>query len=70
MPMIDWTDDEAEEVRQLMLDRLDRLTWQETRSQESSANELHLVHRPARCEPLIQELRGILAKLEAAYAND
>jgi len=61
--------DEAEEVRQLMLDRLDRLTWQETRSQDSSANELHLVHRPARCEPFIQELRGILAKLEAAYAN-
>ena len=62
MPMIDWTASEAEEVRQLMLDRIDRLR---ERIQKAPAPETS-----ARYISFISELRGILAKLEGAYAND
>lgn len=61
MPMIDWTADEAEEVRQLMLDRIDRLREREQKAPEPETS--------ARYTYFISELRGILAKLEAAYAN-
>jgi hypothetical protein len=62
MPMIDWTEDEAEEVRQLMLDRLDSL-----RERERAAAD----HETAsRYVYFITELRTRIRKLEAAYAND
>ena len=64
MPMIDWTADEAEEVRQLMLDRLDGMT---ERAKKAAA--LDDTQNVSRYTYFIQELRGILAKLEAAYAN-
>jgi hypothetical protein len=65
MPLIDWTAAEAEEVRQLMLDRLDRMA---ERSQEAAA--LDDTQTVSQYTYFIHELGGILAKLEAAYAND
>jgi len=62
MPMIDWTADEAEEVRQLMLDRLESMTEREKKAADATT--------AAQYTYFIHELRGILAKLEAAYAND
>lgn len=59
MPMIDWTADEAEEVRQLLLDRIDYVRKNPSAA-PSGAAYLYF----------IKDLRGILAKLEAAYAND
>jgi hypothetical protein len=55
MPTIDWTADQAEEVRQLILDRID---W--VRVRRPSPGMLAMEG----------ELRDILKKLEAAYAND
>jgi hypothetical protein len=55
MPTIDWTADQGEEVRQLILDRLD---W--VRARRPSPGLLAME----------RELREILTKLEAAYAQD
>jgi hypothetical protein len=56
MPTISWTADQAEDVRQILLDRLDHLA--------------DLAGRDDAYTPLLHGLRSILAKLEAAYAND
>ena len=55
MPTIDWTADQAEEVRQMLLDRID---WVKVRRPSQSLIALE------------SALRDILKKLEAAYAND
>jgi hypothetical protein len=62
MPTIDWTADEAEAVRKLLLDRLDRMAERSKKAQDPAdiSQWTYFIH----------ELRGILAKLEAAYAND
>jgi len=60
MPMIDWTEDEAEEVRQLMLDRLDSLRERAATDHETASRYVYF----------ITELRTRIRKLEAAYAND
>lgn len=63
MQMIDWTDDEAEEVRQLILDRLDWLTVSETRAGiRNDTSDLSALRS------MREEMRHILKKLEAAYA--
>jgi len=56
MPTIDWTADQGEEVRQMILDRIDYLR------EHPATGAHHLL--------LLQDLREILKKLEAAYAND
>jgi hypothetical protein len=62
MPQIDWTADQAEDVRQILLDRLDRMKERSTKDTDPQdiSQWTYFIH----------ELRGILAKLEAAYAND
>jgi hypothetical protein len=65
MPLIDWTADEAEDVRQILADRLER-----TASLQADAFAVRGGLSPAETRAaVIHELRGILAKLEAAYAN-
>jgi hypothetical protein len=64
MPQIDWTADQGEEVRQLLLNQIDFLqerkaTWVSGGAIGPAASDSHL----------IQDLRDILSKLEAAYAN-
>ncbi len=63
MPKIDWTADQGEEVRQLILDRLDWLTESEARAgirnDTSDLSALRVMH---------EDMRDILKKLEAAYA--
>lgn len=55
MPEIDWTADQAEDVRQMILDRIDRV----------------IGRRPSPSLLALESaLREILKKLEAAYAND
>lgn len=60
MPMIDWTADEAEEVRQMLLDRLDRMNGRVKNA--SDPNDIEMWAR------FVHELRGIITKLRAAYA--
>jgi hypothetical protein len=62
MPQIDWTADQAEDVRQILLDRLDRM--KERSKKATDPQDI------SQWTYFIHELRGILAKLEAAYAND
>jgi hypothetical protein len=62
MPQIDWTADQAEDVRQILLDRLDRM-----KARSKKATDPQDI---SQWTYFIHELRGILAKLEAAYAND
>ena len=64
MPTIDWTADQAEEVRQLILDRLDYLTESESRAGvRKDTSDL------ATLRALREDMREILKKLEAVYAN-
>jgi hypothetical protein len=62
MPMIDWTADQAEDVRPILLDRLGRMT-----ERAKKAKDPQDISQWTR---FIHDLRGVLAKLEAAYAND
>ncbi len=62
MPTIDWTATEAEDVRQMLLDRLDRMADRAEKAKDPKDM--------SQWSRFIRELRGILAKLEAAYAND
>ena len=65
MPTIDWTADQGEEVRQLLLNQIDFL--QERKATWVSGGAIG----PAASDSyLIQDLRDILSKLEAAYAID
>jgi hypothetical protein len=61
MPQIDWTADQAEDVRQILLDRLDRMKDRAAKAKDPQdiSQWTYFIH----------ELRGLLAKLEAAYAN-
>jgi hypothetical protein len=63
MPSIDWTADQGEEVRQLILDRLEYLTVSESRAGiRKDTSDL------AALRALREDMREILKKLEAAYA--
>ena len=62
MPMIDWTDDQAEDVRQILLDRLDRMKERSKKAKDPQDI--------SQWTCFVHDLRGILTKLEAAYAND
>jgi hypothetical protein len=64
MPTIDWTADQGEEVRQMILDRIDFLREREERWRHT------LPQTGAYDLALLQDMRDILKKLEAAYAND
>ncbi len=62
MPTIDWTADQAEDVRQMILDRMDCLREREERWRHTGTPTV------GGDLALLQDLRDILAKLEAAYA--
>ena len=64
MPTIDWTADQAEDVRQMILDRMDYLRDREERWRHT------LPQTGAGDLALLDDMRDILKKLEAAYAND
>ena len=65
MPQIDWTSDQAEEVRQLLLDRIEYLTESEGRAvQRNDTYDLRFIRR------MLEDMRVVLKDLEAAYAND
>lgn len=61
MPTIDWTADQGEEVRQMILDHIDCLT-------ERIDDPANAVRVPALLA-MADDMRVILKKLEAAYAN-
>jgi len=61
MPMIDWSADQAEDIRQIILDRMDYLRQREEHWR-------HVPHTGANDLALLDDLRDILKKLEAAYA--
>jgi hypothetical protein len=63
MPTIDWTADQAEDVRQIILDRMDYLRDRVERWRHVPSNE------PGDLA-ILDDMRDILKKLEAAYAND
>jgi len=64
MPQIDWTADQAEEVRQLLLDRIEYLTESEGRAvQRNDTDDLRFIRR------MLEDMRVVLKDLEAAYAN-
>lgn len=63
MPTIDWTADQSEDVRQIILDRMKYLRQREERWR-------HVPNTGASDLALLDDLRDILKKLEAAYAND
>jgi hypothetical protein len=63
MPSIDWTADQAEEVRQLILDRIEYLTESEVRAfRRNDTSDQRFISR------MLNEIRVILKNLEAAYA--
>jgi hypothetical protein len=63
MPSIEWTADQGEDVRQLILDRLEYLTVSESRAGvRKDTSDL------ATLRVLLEDMRDILKKLEAAYA--
>lgn len=63
MPSIDWTADQAEEVRQLILDRIEYLTESEVRAfRRNDTSDQRFISR------MLNEIRVILKELEAAYA--
>ena len=65
MPKIDWTADQGEEVRQMVLDRIEYLTESEARAvRRNDTDDLRFIR------PMLGYMRDILRKLEAAYAND
>ena len=65
MPTIDWPADQGEEVRQLILDRIEYLTESEVRAvRRNDTADLRFIRQ------MLGDLRDILRKLEAAYAND
>jgi hypothetical protein len=65
MPQIDWTSDQAEEVRQLLLDRIEYLTESEGRAvQRNDTYDLRFIRR------MLEDMRVVLKDLEAAYAKD
>jgi len=57
MPNIDWTAHEAGGVREILLAHVAHMSSQQARAQDTR-------------DILVRELREIIAKLEAAYAND
>jgi hypothetical protein len=62
MPMINWTADQGEDVRQLLLDRIEYLTESEGRAvQRNDTYDLRFIRR------MLEDMRGILKDLEAAY---
>jgi len=66
MPTIEWIADEAEDVRQILLDRLERTASLQAKAFAGRGGLSPDDTRNA----IVHELRGILSKLEAAYAND
>jgi hypothetical protein len=65
MPAIDWPADQGEEVRQLILDRIEYLTESEVRAvRRNDTADLRFIRQ------MLGDMRDILRKLEAAYAND
>jgi hypothetical protein len=65
MPQIDWTADQGEEVRQLILDRIEYLTESEGRAvRRNDTSDLQFIRR------MLEDMRVVLKDLEAAYAND
>lgn len=64
MPTIDWTPEQCEEVRQMILDRMDFLQEREDRWKHTQdAADFDATRR------MLQDMRELLKKLEAAYAN-
>ena len=61
MPAIDWTADQAEEVRQLILDRIEYLTESEGALRPNDAYDMRFVRQ------LLGDMRDLLRKLETAY---
>lgn len=63
MPTINWTADQAEEVRQLILNQIDFIKEREERWRHTlpavGSGDL----------ALLEDMRDILQQLEAAYAN-
>ena len=65
MPTIDWTADQGEEVRQLILDRIEYLTESEGHAvRRNDTSDLQFIRR------MLEDMRVVLKDLEAAYAND
>ncbi len=65
MPAIDWPADQGEEVRQLILDRIEYLTESEVRAvRRNDTADLRFIRQ------MLGDMRDILQKLEAAYADD
>jgi hypothetical protein len=63
MPMIDWTADQAEDVRQLILDRIEYLNESEVRAfRRNDTYDLRSIRR------MLDDMRVTLKELEAAYA--
>jgi hypothetical protein len=63
MPTIDWTADQAEEVRQLILDRIEYLTESEVRAfRRNDTSDQRFISR------MLNEIRVTLKNLEDAYA--
>jgi hypothetical protein len=63
MPTIELTDEQAEEVRQLILDRIEYLTESEVRAfRRNDTSDQRFISR------MLNEIRVILKNLEAAYA--
>jgi hypothetical protein len=64
MPTIEWTADQAEGVRQMILDRMDYLREREEMWRQRGTPTV------GGSLAMMQDLRDILTKLEAAYASD
>jgi hypothetical protein len=63
MPTIDWTADQAEEVRQIILDRIEYLTESEVRAfRRNDTSDQRFIRQ------MLNDMRVILKILEAAYA--
>jgi len=64
MPMIDWTADQAEEVRQLFIDRMEYLATSRDRAAiRKDSHEVRLLSQ------FLDDMRELVRMLEAAYAT-